>query len=56
MMHDVDYCVIAVRNQYIKSPDYQRVKAFFDTLYASRRLSLPLKGLMVIGYGVTVTP
>jgi hypothetical protein len=52
MMHDVDYCVIAVRNKYIKSPDFQRVVSFFNTLYASNRLQLPLKGVMVIGYGM----
>jgi hypothetical protein len=49
-MHDVLYVTIAVRNQYRTSPDFDRVRAFFDTLYASRRLSLPLKGVLVIGY------
>jgi len=51
MMHDVDYCAIAVRNRYITVNDYENVLSFFDTLYASNRLRLPLKGLLLIGYG-----
>lgn len=50
MMHDVEYCAIAVRNLYIKSKDFEKVVAFFDTLYASGRLNLPLKGVLLIGY------
>jgi hypothetical protein len=51
MMHDVDYCAIAVRNRYIGRNDFENVVSFFETLYASRRLQLPLKGVVVIGYG-----
>jgi hypothetical protein len=51
MMHDVDYCGIAVRNRYIDSHDFENVVAFFETLYASNRLRLPLKGVLVVGYG-----
>ena len=51
MMQDVDYCAIAVRNRYIDSKDFENVVSFFETLYASRRLQLPLKGVLVIGYG-----
>ena len=50
MMHNVYYLAIAVRNTYKGSPDFERVNTFFDTLYASGRLNLPLKGVMVIGY------
>lgn len=50
MMHDVRYLAIAVRNTYRKVNDFERVRRFFDTLYASDRLSLPLKGILVIGY------
>ena len=54
MMKGVDYMAIAVRNLYegggAKSRDFARVVAFFDTLYASNRLKLPLKGIVVIGY------
>lgn len=50
MMQDVDYLVIAVRNIYNKSADFDKVCKFFDALYASDRLILPLKGILVIGY------
>jgi len=30
--------------------DFQKVVQFFDTLYASRRFELPLKGVTIIGY------
>ena len=50
MMHGVDYLAVAVRNTYRKRPDFELVERFFDTLYASNRLKLPLKGLLLIGY------
>lgn len=54
MMDDVDYLAIAVRNIYeaagIKNPDFERVVTFFDTLYASSRMQLPLKGILILGY------
>ena len=50
MMHDVKYRAIAVRNIYRASKDFEKVSRFFETLYASRRLTLPLKGILIIGY------
>ncbi len=50
MMHDVDFLVIAVRNTYRTNKDFQSVMTFFDSLYASGRLILPLKGILIIGY------
>jgi len=50
MMHDVKYLAIAVRNIYRGSNDFERVVRFFDTLYASNRLKLPLEGILIIGY------
>ena len=50
MMHDVEYFGIAVRNLYKKSKDFEKVVTFFETLYASNRLELPLNGVIVIGY------
>lgn len=50
MMYEVDYLVIAVRKDYRGNPDFQNVITFFDTLYASGRLHLPLKGILIIGY------
>jgi hypothetical protein len=54
MMDDVEYLAIAVRNLYvaasIRNPDFDRVVTHFDTLYASDRMKLPLKGILIIGY------
>jgi hypothetical protein len=50
MMDEVEYLALAVRNLYAKNPDFERVCVFFETLYASRRLEPPLKGILVIGY------
>jgi hypothetical protein len=50
MMHDIEYLVIAVRKIYRKKTDFEIVVKYFDTLYSSRRLDLPLKGIMIIGY------
>lgn len=55
MMLDVEYLAIAVKNTYItkngQSKDYEKIKIFLETLYASNRLQLPLKGILLIGYG-----
>jgi hypothetical protein len=50
MMSGVDYLVLAVRNTYRGKGDFDAVNTFFDTLYASERLKLPLKGVMLVGY------
>ena len=50
VMYEVDYLVIALRNVYKKSNDFDKVLGFLDTLYASTRLSLPLKGILLVGY------
>ena len=58
MMPEIEHLVIAVLNEYVtgsgdkttKSRDYQTVKAFLEPLYASNRLHLPLKSILVIGY------
>ena len=51
MMEDVDYCVIAVRNVYKDAQkDFEKVCNFLETMYASERLRLPLKGILIIGY------
>lgn len=50
VMHDVDYLVIAVRNIYRDSEDFSKVVSFFETMYASSRLKLPLKGILIVGY------
>ena len=50
VMSDVNYLVIAVRNKYRNSLDFKKVITFLNTLYASNRLQLPLKGVLIIGY------
>jgi hypothetical protein len=54
MMDDVEYLAIAVRNVYaaggMKSQDFSQIVKWFDTLYASNRIQLPLKGILIIGY------
>lgn len=50
MMHEVKFLGIAVRNIYRQSKDFDTVNKFFDTMYASTRLQLPLEGILVIGY------
>ncbi len=50
MMNEVQFLAIAVRNIYQGSNDFEKIKKFFETLYASQRLVLPLKGMMIIGY------
>lgn len=50
VMHDVEQLVIAVRNDYRGHDDFETVNNFIDTLYASNRLNLPLKGILIIGY------
>lgn len=50
VMYDVEYLVIAVRKNYRGNPDFEKVISFFNTLYSSQRLQLPLNGVLVIGY------
>lgn len=50
MMQDIDNLIIAVRNSYRGNSDFDVVITFFETLYASGRLSLPLKRILIIGY------
>lgn len=50
MMYTVEYLVIAVRNTYRSHSDYEKIYTFFETLYISNRLRLPLKGVLLIGY------
>lgn len=44
------WCCVAVRNVYKNQDDYKTVCTFFETLFASQRLALPIKGVLVIGY------
>jgi len=50
MMHNVENLIIAVRNVYYNKKDFDIVTTFFETLYVSNRIHLPLKGILIIGY------
>ena len=50
VMQDVETLAIAVRRDYRGSNDFDKVCTFFETIYASNRLRLPLKGILVVGY------
>ncbi len=60
MMDGVTVLIIAVRNYYRiraknlqgykEDKDFEDVCLFFETLFASGRLNLPLEGILVIGY------
>ena len=50
MMFEVEYLIIAVRNDYRGGNDFMKIYAFLETLYISNRLNLPLKGILLIGY------
>lgn len=50
IMVNVDYCIIAVRDTWHKQKDFETVKDFFDSMYASGRMNIPLQGLLIIGY------
>jgi len=49
-MYDAQYLCIAVRKIYSNRADYEKVCDFFNAMYASDRFSIPLKGILVIGY------
>ena len=54
MIPDIDVLVIAVLNEYhvgdVTNKDFETVVKFFETLYVSDRMNLPLKSILVIGY------
>jgi hypothetical protein len=50
VMYNVNYFAVAVRKLYRRNKDFEALNTFFDVLYASGRLTLPLKGILIIGY------
>ena len=50
MMQEIDVLIVAIRNNYKGNADFETVVTFFDTLYVSGRLTLPLKRILIIGY------
>lgn len=50
MMFEVEYLILAVRNNYRGHDDFERIYTFLETMYISNRIKLPLKGILLIGY------
>lgn len=54
VMEDVEYCVIALMNQYHTKKsvtyDFSEAKLFMDVLFSSGKIQTQLKGLLLIGY------
>ena len=50
VMINIDYLVLAVSNLYKESKDYEKIVNWLDTLYATNRIKLSLKGILLIGY------
>jgi len=50
LIKEVQYFIIAVRNDYRGSKNFKKVATFYDAKYISDRLKLPLKGILLIGY------
>ena len=52
VMDGVFYLVLAVQNWYYaaRRDDFAEVSTWFDAAYASGRFTLPLKGILLIGY------
>jgi len=45
MMHNVEYLVLAVRNEYRGNDDFKKIQIFLETLFVSHRMKLPLSGI-----------
>lgn len=55
MRHELFILCIAVCNEYKygtnqHSFDFKKVTEFFDAMYMSNRVSIPLKGILIVGY------
>lgn len=50
MMPNVEYLILAVRNDYRGNDNFKSIFTFLETLYINSRLQLPLKGIVLVGY------
>jgi hypothetical protein len=50
MMQDAQHLIIAVRQIYKGNHDFDSVTGFFETLYVSGRMNLPLTSVTIVGY------
>jgi hypothetical protein len=54
IMQEVDYLLLGVRQQYkhanVTQNDFEKTREQVEAIYASARLNLPFKGLLVFGW------
>ena len=50
MMVETDYLILAVRNLYKGSNDFEKVNKFLEAVYLTQKIKLDLKGILLIGY------
>ena len=50
VMVNVDYLVLAVSNLYKGSNDFEKICVWLETIYATNRIKLSLKGILLVGY------
>jgi|TARA_B100001057_G_scaffold81027_1_gene76275 hypothetical protein len=50
VMVNVDYLVLAVSNLYKGSNDFDKICVWLETIYATNRIKLSLKGILLVGY------
>ena len=50
VMVNVDYLVLAVSNLYLGSNDFEKICVWLETIYATNRIKLSLKGILLVGY------
>ena len=50
MMPNIEFLILAVRNDYRGNDNFKSIFTFLETLYINSRLKLPLKGIVLVGY------
>ena len=50
VMVNVDYLVLAVSNLYKGSNDFEKICVWLETIYATNRIKLSLRGILLVGY------
>ena len=50
MMVNTDYLILAVRNLYKGSNDFEKVLKYLETIYLTNKIKFELKGIVLIGY------
>lgn len=50
MMLETEYLVLAVRNIYTGTKDFEKINSFLEAMYLTNKIKLDLKGILLIGY------